>query len=297
MTMDQLRIFIAVAERAHVTKAAEMLGLSQSAVSAAVKALERGSGVRLFNRVGRRIELAPAGQRFLPEAKAVIERWTAARNVLQHDSAVIAGSLAIAASQTIASYWLPRRLAAFQEEYPAVRLNVSIGNTRRVENEILDGAADIGFVEGRTESDLLRRRRIARDRLMLVVARTHPPIAEASPGKPDLGSLRWIVREGGSGTREVLQDLARRMRMAFDDLRVFLVLPSNEAVVQAVEAGAGATIMSELVVRKAIADGSLRHVRLTLPRREFALISHRDRQPAAAQTALKSFLLAHRDAR
>ncbi|MGE0005130.1 MAG: LysR substrate-binding domain-containing protein [Parvibaculaceae bacterium] len=295
MTLEQLRIFIAVAERGHMTKAAEMLGLSQSAASAAIKALEQGSGVRLFNRVGRRIELAPAGRRFLPEAKAVIERCAAARAMLEHDSGIVTGSLAIAASQTIASYWLPRRLAAFQEKHPEVRLNVSIGNTRRVENEILDGAADLGLVEGRTASDLLRRSRIASDRLMLVVARAHAPVAEVAAGRPDLRSLRWIVREGGSGTREVLQDLARRMRIAFEDLRIFLVLPSNEAVMQAVEAGAGATIMSELVVAKAIAEGSLRHVRLTLPKREFALISHRDRQPAVVQVALKSFLSARRN--
>ncbi len=294
MTLEQLRIFIAVAERGHVTKAAQMLGLSQSAASAAIKALETDNGVKLFNRVGRGIELAPAGRRFLPEAKAVMERCAAARIVLESNSKTIAGSLAIAASQTIASYWLPRRLAAFQEQHPAVRLDVSIGNTRRVENEILDGTADLGLVEGRTESDLLRRSRVASDRLMLVVARRHPPVRDISPGRPDLQSLRWIVREGGSGTREVLQDVAQRMRIAFDDLRIFLVLPSNEAVMQAVEAGAGATIMSELVVAKRIAGGSLRHVPLALPRRDFALISHRDRQPTGAQTALRAFLLARR---
>ena len=186
MTPEQLRIFVAVAERGHVTRAAELLGMSQSAASAAIKALEQGSGVRLFNRVGRAIELSPAGRRFLPEAKAVLERIAAARHVLENASQTIAGSIAIAASQTIASYWLPRRLAAFQEEHPAVRLDVSIGNTRQVENKVLDGTADLGLVEGRTESDLLRRARVDVDRLMLVVARTHPDVAELSSGQPDI---------------------------------------------------------------------------------------------------------------
>jgi DNA-binding transcriptional LysR family regulator len=292
MTPEQLRIFVAVAERGHVTRAAELLGMSQSAASAAIKALEQGSGVRLFNRVGRAIELSPAGRRFLPEAKAVLERIAVARHVLENASQTIAGSIAIAASQTIASYWLPRRLAAFQEEHPAVRLGVSIGNTRQVENRVLDGTADLGLVEGRTESDLLRRTRVDVDRLMLVVASAYPDVAELSPGRPEIVSLRWIVRESGSGTREVLQDLARQMGIPFDSLSIFLVLPSNEAIVQAVEAGAGATIISELVVGKAVADGSLRHVPLDLPAREFAVISHRDRQPTLSQAALKSFLLA-----
>lgn len=292
MTPEQLRIFVAVAEHGHVTRAAGLLGMSQSAASAAVKALELGSGVQLFNRVGRAIELSPAGRRFLPEAKAVLERIAEARHVLENASQTIAGSIAIAASQTIASYWLPRRLAAFQDRHPAVRLDVSIGNTRQVENKVLDGTADMGLVEGRTESDILRRARIGVDRLMLVVAKSHPEVAELSSGQPDISSLRWIVREAGSGTREVLQDLARRMAVPFDSLSIFLVLPSNEAIVQAVGAGAGAAIISELVVGKAVAEGALRHVPLALPPREFAVISHRDRQPALSQTALKSFLLA-----
>lgn len=292
MTPEQLRIFVAVAERGHVTRAAERLGMSQSAASAAIKALEAGSGVQLFNRVGRAIELSAAGRRFLPEAKAVLERIAEARHVLENASQTIAGSVAIAASQTIASYWLPRRLAAFQDNHPGVRLDVSIGNTRHVENSVLDGTADMGLVEGRTESDILRRARVDVDRLMLVVAGSHPEVAELSPGRPDLMSLRWIVREAGSGTREVLQDLARGTGIPFDSLSIFLVLPSNEAIVQAVEAGAGATIISELVVGRAVAEGTLRHVPLELPARDFAVISHRDRQPTLSQTALKSFLLA-----
>ncbi len=170
MTLEQLRIFVAVAERGHMTKAAELLGISQSAASAAIRSLEEQHGVQLFNRVGRNIELAQTGRRFLPEAKAVLERAAAARNVLEHVAQTVTGSLSISASQTIASYWLPRRLASFHEAYPAVRLSVAIGNTRQVEAHVLDGAADLGLVEGRTESDILRRVKVDVDRLMLVVA-------------------------------------------------------------------------------------------------------------------------------
>ncbi|QKC85864.1 LysR family transcriptional regulator [Mesorhizobium sp. NZP2077] len=290
MTLDQLRIFVAVAERGHMTKAAELLGISQSAASAAIRALEEQHGVHLFNRVGRNIELAQTGHRFLPEAKAVLERAAAARNVLEHVSQTVTGSLSIAASLTIASYWLPRRLATFHEAYPAVRLSVSIGNTRQVEASVLDGTADLGLVEGRTESDILRRAKVDTDRLMLVVAASHPEIAETAPGRPDITGLRWIIREGGSGTREVLEDLARREGISLADLQVFLVLPSNEAVRQAVEAGAGATIISELVVGRAVAEGSLRSVPIELPKRDFAMITHRDRQASLAQMALKAHL-------
>jgi len=186
-------------------------------------------------------------------------------------------------------------LASFHEAYPAVRLSVSIGNTRQVEANVLDGTADLGLVEGRTESDILRRTKVDVDRLMLVVAASHPEIVEIAPGRPDIRGLRWIIREGGSGTREVLEDLARREGISLADLQIFLVLPSNEAVRQAVEAGAGATIISDLVVGRAVAEGSLRSVPLELPKRDFAMITHRDRQASLAQMALKAHLSASAD--
>ncbi len=244
----------------------------------------------LFNRVGRGIELSQAGIRFLPEAKAVLDRVAAARLVLENISQTIAGRVAVAASQTIASYWLPDRLAAFHEAFPAVMLDVSVGNTRQVEEQVLDGSADIGLVEGRTRSDVLRRVQVDIDRLIMVVARGYPVALEDVAGPLDLKAIRWIVRERGSGTREALEDLAGRQGLSLEELQVFLVLPSNEAVRQAVEAGAGATIVSERVVARSLAEGTLRHVPLDLPVREFALITHGERQQSASQKALKDHL-------
>lgn len=287
MTLDQLRIFVDVAERGNMTLASEALGMSQSGASAAIRSLEREYGVHLFNRVGRGIELSQAGERFLPEAKAVLDRATSARLVLENISETIAGTVSIAASLTIASYWLPHRLAAFHEAIPSVRLNVTVGNTRQVETAVLEGAADIGFVEGRTRSKMLKRTRVDTDRLVFVVGRdaTYPP--EGKPGKIDLRQVRWIVREKGSGTREALEDLAAQHGLTFDHLQVFLVLPSNEAVRQAVEAGAGGTIISDRVVGRSLAEGKLRQVPIDIPTREFAVITHADRAPGAAQLALK----------
>jgi DNA-binding transcriptional LysR family regulator len=108
--------------------------------------------------------------------------------------------------------------------------------------------------------------------------------------------LRWIIREGGSGTREALEDFARGQGVPPSELQIFLVLPSNEAVRQAVEAGAGATIISELVVARAVAEGTLRSVAVDLPERDFAMITHRDRQASLAQMALKAHLTGKGDA-
>ena len=155
MTLNQLRIFLLVAERGHMTDAAKELHISQSGASAAIAALEREFGVKLFDRIGRRIELSEAGLRFLPEARAVLERASAARLVMENISQTVSGAVSIAASQTIANYWLPERLAAFHNTFPLVKLDVVPGNTQQVEQAVLDGQASIGLVEGRTRSRAL----------------------------------------------------------------------------------------------------------------------------------------------
>jgi DNA-binding transcriptional LysR family regulator len=290
MTLEQLRIFVAVADRGHMTRAAEGLGMTQSAVSAAIRALEDHYGTKLFDRVGRGIELTEVGRRFLPEARGVLDRAAAARSALEDLSTETRGSLSIAASQTIASYWLPRRLTAFHAAYPNVRLDVSIGNTRQVEHSVAEGAADLGIVEGKTAHPALVRQRVDTDRLMLVVSAAQSALPTLPSGNPDLRAISWVIREEGSGTRDALEDLAEREGIAFEDLRVFLVLPSNEAVREAVEAGAGATIISEHVVARDIAAGVLRSIPIDLPQREFALLRHRDRHQTAAQHALAAML-------
>lgn len=287
MTLEQLRIFAAVAEHRHMTRAAEALGMSQSGASVAVKALEDEFGVQLFNRVGRGIELSHAGLAFLPEARAVLERMATARQRLENVSHRVAGSLSIAASQTIASYWLPTRLATFHEKYPEVRLHVTAANTRQVEAAVLEGSADLGLVEGRVESGVLKRRKVDVDRMAVVTGRSGPDLPLLPSGAPDLRAVHWIIRESGSGTRDALGDLAARFGAVFEDIPIFLVLPTNEAVRQAVEAGAGVSIMSEHVVARWIAAGTLRQIPPDIPPRDFILITHRDREASTALLALK----------
>jgi DNA-binding transcriptional LysR family regulator len=290
VTLDQLRIFIAVAERGHVTRAAEVLGVSQSAASAAIAALESRYRTKLFDRVGRGIELTETGRQFLREARAVLDRASIARSVLEGLAGLTSGAVAIAASQTIATYWLPRRLTTFHAANPGVRLNVVIGNTREVENAVIEGEVNIGLVEGPTQHPALTRQQVDQDRLVLVVASDRPPLPVTATGRLDLRAITWVIREAGSGTRRALEDLAFQEGLTLDDLNIFLVLPSNESVREAIEAGAGATIISRHVVASAIAAGTLTAIPIELPPREYALLRHRDRHASLAQQALVAHL-------
>jgi DNA-binding transcriptional LysR family regulator len=296
MTLDQLRIFLEVAERGHVTRAAEALGMSQSAVSAAVATLEACYQTKLFDRVGRGIQLTETGQKFLREARAVLDRASMARSVLQDLAGFAAGPVAIAASQTIATYWLPRRLAAFHAANPRVRLHVVIRNTQEVERAVVEGEVNVGLVEGPTQHPALVRKRIDQDHLVLVVASDRPPLPVNASGRLDLPAISWVIREAGSGTRRGLEELAVREGLSLDDLNIFMVLPSNEAVREAIVAGAGATIISRHVVASAIAAGTLTEIPIELPLREYALVRHRDRHATLAQQALVAHLTGAIDA-
>lgn len=292
MTLDQLRVYVEVAERGHVTRAAEALGMSQSAASAAIAALESTYQIKLFDRVGRGIELTEIGRTFLREARSVLDRAAMARSVLQDLAGGPAGPVSIAASLTIATYWLPRRLAAFQAANPRVRLNVVIRNTHDVEAAVVEGQANVGLVEGPTQHPALTRQRIDHDRMVLVVASDQPSLPLDASGGLDLRAITWVIREAGSGTRRALEDLAGREGLSLEELKIALVLPSNEAVREAIEAGAGATIVSRHVVASAIANGTLKAIPVDLPPREYALVRHRDRHETLAQQALVAHLTA-----
>ena len=138
-----------------MTRAAESLHLTQSAVSAAVAALEARHGAKLFHRVGRGIELTEAGALFLSEARAVLARAEAAELVLSELGGLQRGTLSLHASQTIASYWLPRHLVAFRRAHPGSDIRLGVGNTAQVAEAVHQGLAELGFVEGAVDDPIL----------------------------------------------------------------------------------------------------------------------------------------------
>lgn len=285
MTLERLRIFVAVAERDHVTAAARALNLTQSAVSNALAALEAEHKVRLFDRVGRGVALNATGRAFLPEAKAVLARAAAAEAALADMSALRRGRLAVFASQTIASYWLPRRLVAFHVAHPGIELDVQIGNTREVAQAVLNGDAEIGLVEGVVDASALTQVQVGSDRLAVVVTPDHPWAFAKRLSAGDLIELSWVLREPGSGTRSSLEAALREAGVNPADLPVAMTLPANEAVLAAAEAGAGATALSESVARASVAAGRLVRAPFSVPERPFRLLRHSDRYRSRAGDA------------
>ena len=286
MTLEQLRIFVAVAQRQHMTEAAKALGLTQSAASAAIAALEEHYDTKLFHRIGRGIALTEEGRRFLDEARAVLARAEAAEQVLSEMTGLKHGVLRVQASQTVGDYWLPRYLVDFRAAYPGIRLELTIGNTEHAAAAVQDGAADLGFVEGKVSDPRLTIREIARDRLMLVVGARHPWAERRRISPGDLLATPWILREKGSGTRAMFEQALADFGIDPAMLNILIELPSNEAVRSAVIAGEAATVLSASVLVAALEADLLNAPSLALPERAFYVVTHKERHISRAAAAL-----------
>jgi DNA-binding transcriptional LysR family regulator len=286
MTLEQLRIFIEVAEREHLTRASEALNLTPSAVSSAIRTLEERYGAMLFNRIGRRIELTGDGRIFLDEARATLARAQSAERMLSELGGGKRGILSIHASQTIASYWLPPYLARFHATHPMIDLRLTLGNTESVTQATQEGLADIGLVEGAVQAPALTMRKVGTDQLIVVTGPAHEWRTAAKLTWDTLFSGQWILREHGSGTRSVFEDAMRVAGYNPERLKIALELPSNEAICSAVLSGNYVTAISELVAAPHLAAGTLVKADFTLPQRQFLMLSHNDRYQTKA---LKSF--------
>jgi DNA-binding transcriptional LysR family regulator len=287
MTFEQLSIFVAVAEREHLTRGAAAVGLTPSAVSSAIKALESYYRVHLFHRIGRRIELTQAGRVFLEEARSTLSRVQAAERTLSELGGLQRGSLDIFASQTIASYWLPAVLMRFRATYPGIEIRLKVGNTRDVVQALTESRAEAGFIEGLVDEPALVAHKVATDALHMVVAPSHPLASRDNLSVRDLeAGTDWVMREPGSGTRSEFEAAVRAAGGNPSRLTVALELPSNEAVLSAVVSGPCAAVVSRLAASPLVAQGRLVVAKFALPPRSFQLVHHRERYRSGAFRAL-----------
>jgi DNA-binding transcriptional LysR family regulator len=234
---------------------------------------------------------------FLAEAKGVLQRAAQAELALTELSGLKRGTLTLYASQTIANYWLPPILHRFHERHPEIALSLVIGNTTQVVRAVVDAVADLGFAEGDVDDPILARIEVEGDRLVLVVGASHPWATDPPRTPADLTATRWVLRERGSGTRQIFEGALHGFGVDAAALSIALEFPSNEAVRSAVEAGAGATVISDLVVADGVHRGTLCRLDLAFPKRRFTVLRHGDRYRSKAEEALLGLIRAEEAAR
>lgn len=290
MTLDQLRIFVIVAEQQHITKAARILNMTQSAVSASVQALEQRHGVSFFDRVGRSIVLNEAGRVFLERARRVLAEARDAEAALNDLAGLKRGELSIMASQTIGAHWLPLRLGRFHGRYPGIALEVRIGNTEAAAKAVEAGTIEMALVEGRVERPALSSRKIATDEMIIVTAPDNPLGDHKPVDAAWLSAIPWVLREAGSGTRAAFENMAAVEKLSRSALDIAMVLPGNEAVLGAVTAGIGATLISRNAAAAALSAGLLKEIGYPAAPRPYFLLRHKERYRSKAAEAFETYL-------
>lgn len=265
MTLEQLRIFLAVAEHLHFTRAAETLYITQPAVSAAIQSLETEYSVKLFHRVGRRVEITEAGKLLYLEAQKILEQVAIAERNLRELNNLQQGELRLGASLTIGNYWLPDKISQFQQEYAGIRVNCTLANAEEIAEGTASGRFDLGLVSGEVKSSLqdsLLQTVVGRDRLQIVVGQSHPWFHRPVIQVEDLLTTPWVLREAGSGAQQIFEQVLQSWGVDRSQLNIMLVLSSSEMVKAVVERGSGAAAIPELMVYKELQLKTLKSVQV-----------------------------------
>lgn len=255
LNFHHLRIFKTVVDRGSHAAAAQRLHLSQPAVSMQLKQLEEAVGLPLFELVRRRNQLTEAGKLLYGFAVRIFNLEKEAEDALRGMKGLSVGSLRVGASTTPGIYLLPETLAEFQKRHPEIEIDLAIQNSRLIEKSLLDNEIDLGVCgqEVTCHPDIIVEP-VIRDRLVVVAAPGHPLAGRPALQWTDLASECFIIREKGSGTREVAEERLAAIGITLEKVQVF---NHPEAIKRAVMAGMGLAILSALAVKVETAMGSL----------------------------------------
>lgn len=252
ITLRQLQIFVAIARTGSVTAAAQQVAISQPAASQALRELESLLDKTLFTRNGKRLQITEQGRSLLPQARAVLEQIDHIESQLSPEE--LTGTLHISASVTIGNYLMPAMIAEFRQRHPQLHFELSISNTPGVIRDLVNGKAEIGFIEGFCQHPDLEAELWQQDELVVFSA-AHSAIADTLD-LDDLLKAEWVMRETGSGTRILLeQALGARVQ----DVKVSLSLTHIEAVKQAVIQNLGLGCLSQMSLQQELRMGLIKH--------------------------------------
>ncbi len=260
MNISQLKTFVTVIELGSFSEAARAMGISQPAVTMQIQALESDVGATLLDRRYRRVDLTEAGAALLPHAREVLAELEAARGDIAALAGSITGRLAIAASTTPGVYVIPRLLGSFIESNPEVGVTIHVHDSAEVVELVESGRAGLGITGASVRGSRAVFERIGTDELIAICHPKHPLASKSDLSLADLAEETWIMRESGSGTRQVAEQVLSQHGVDPAELRVAVELGTGEAIVSAVEGGLGLAIVSRLVAEKALALGTLASV-------------------------------------
>ena len=250
MADRRLQVFHAVARQLSFTKAAEVLFMTQPAVTFQIKQMEEHFNTRLFDRGHGKISLTPAGETVLEYAERILGLSSEMDVRLAEMTGQIGGPLLVGASTTIAEFMLPRILGEFKSQYPNVRPRLIVANSESIETRVAEHTLDIGLIESPSHQSNLQCEDCCEDELLVICA-PGSPLAKNKELTPQLLATHpFVSREPGSGTREVTDNYFRAAGVPPESLNLVIELGSPEAIKGVVETGIGFAIVSRASVAK-----------------------------------------------
>lgn len=257
LNFHQLHIFYTVATKGSFSAAAQALHLSQPAVTMQIQSLEEYFGTKLFHRSTKKVELSEAGKALLPHAEKSISLMREAGRAMSRYTHSLAGKLVLGASFTFGEFILPKVLGEFGKEYPHISISMHVMNTKQILDDVLSHQLTFGLVEADLSHPDLHIEPVLSDELKLILPAGHPLMAKETITFEDLLEHPFILREPGSGTRDVMEKELGRHGYEIGQLRTAMEISNTGAIKSAVEAGFGLTIMSPASVKNEAALGLL----------------------------------------
>lgn len=292
MNLMWLQTFNVVVEEKSLTKAARALHLTQPAVSKQLRSLERYYGVSLLHRTTREVRLTEAGRVVYQYGQKTLEIIKKSRDDVQVLVNVIQGELLLGASTIPGEYILPRFLGLFQQLYPEVKVKMEISDSKEVARKVLEGEIKLGIIGAFIQNQSLQQELFCKDELVVVVPREHKFARRKTITLEEFLSEPLVARERGSGTRMVMENKFVAHGISLTALKIKLELGSTEAVLNAVAAGLGISLVSRLAVQSHTQAGKVAYLRIAgFPlERGLYFIIKKNREPSALLKTFLSFL-------
>ena len=284
--MKHLETFCKVAETGSFSRAGEAVYLTQPTVSGHIASLEQEVGLKLFDRLGRRVALTNGGQVFYRYAKEILRLRDEAINAIYEFSHLLKGRITIGGSTIPGEYFLPKVMGKFQTEAPGISISLVIADSQQIIDMLRAGEIEVGAVGMRFEGEGIDAYPLFRDRVIICASAQHPLAVKGEFSWEELRAAPLLIRERGSGTRKAFEQHVAAAGLRMDDFRIVGEMGSSTAVKEGVKAGIGLGIISDLAVREDIEGGGIKEVRVqgqgAIERAFFAVVpAGRDLSPPA----------------
>lgn len=289
-SLKQLQAFLSIVQHGSTLAAAQNLGISQPAVSSALAALESNLGTSLFYRWKKRMILNEKGRSLLPMARRLVNNARELDQMFQSEGNQISGILRLGASRTLASYVLPEIVATFSTQQPAVTLEIISRNKTGIITQVEDFSLDIGIIAGSVAKAEIKSYPWITDSLCIFCSPSHPLAQQTTINERDLAQSKWVVREEGSGTREVLY---RSLPDTIKPLNIVMVLDNLESIKRTVEKMNILGCVSYFAIKTEVEAGNftLLHTPHLDMSREYSIIVHREKEHSLLPNYFKNHCL------